>query len=397
MADLPALTYNMGSIHTFTPETSPDNNTTPFLTAISSAVEASTYWQVTTSSIGTDYPAVMIQPKTTGESYSDQRIVFVSGMVDGATDGVRTADIADNVGSTHANDDPFLWMGMAASAPTASICSGTAGDWRHSSGQTPFAPEHRFSGWHPVCSQAASSYKIDNFHIVESAETFWVYAGSGGATSMVYNSLFGAGAIFVPFRNLDGHSSGSGDAYRGYGMVGGSVHPLSSATSDTKKSSFYYSDSNDIHNPAHVVSYNDYSLLGGSIGADEEHGGRMYAFLSASIDGNTPDDAWRQLARINALMPDVTDASGAALTEGHRLSYVDDDGNTRFLMLPLIYNDRSTRRVSCYLRQVCWGPQSTNRVIINNSSGSAVAYVVARNTDTAHGPSVIFHNQKTFT
>ena len=62
MADLPALTYNMGSIYTFTPETSPDNNTTPFLTAISSAVEASTYWQVTTSSIGTDYPAVMIQP-----------------------------------------------------------------------------------------------------------------------------------------------------------------------------------------------------------------------------------------------------------------------------------------------------------------------------------------------
>jgi hypothetical protein len=256
MAQLPVLQWNMGTVHTFTADTS--DNPVNILTSISQSVVSSSYWKVTNSAISSaSFPSLIIAPTSTSASYTHQRIIFITGRAPANVKGPRHDGSGDWPGDTdmqfgdadipHVSYSPYLYIGYAPFAGETSEASvisigsdgAGAGDWRTI---TPYQnTSARFSGWHSVITSNASAAAIQatKVYIIEGEESIFFHFSSGFASNITNEGLVGAGALFVAHSDESVHSgSEAAGLGRCFGIQAGtkafhtSYIPFGPATAD---------------------------------------------------------------------------------------------------------------------------------------------------------------------
>tara|TARA_R100000808_G_C2149201_1_gene157607 strand:+ start:2033 stop:3178 length:1146 start_codon:yes stop_codon:yes gene_type:complete len=380
MADLPTLTWKMSAVRDLGPT---DFATTGHLTGclhhISAAVEASNYWKVVSGSAthasGTN--AIVIAPKTTGEDYSDQRIVFVQGEDDGgAVMGPPAAQVC--AGESDNSSDTYLYMGYAPFAGEDTICTGAygvAGGWTEDNASAGAinvfsSGSARWSGWSKAALTDITSRSLRYSYILETAECIFFHFMRDHENASVA-TFFGAGCWLVPYVTGAAHRSSASEPWRLYAMHGG----------------LYGGSYTDVFKTTHHALGSEYSAFGGSDGGG--FGVTIKVWDSGSADGAKPDAGWKY---IRGCQYDLR-RGGNTIDEANS-GLVQDGTEVRFIYEPMIFQYAVDPLWSVgYARQITLSPGKIyNRTKILDASGGILAYGVARDTD-AQTEGLLFVNE----
>jgi len=400
MAQLEQLTWNMGDIHTYTNDGN-HSHPTASLFALSQSVVSSSHWKVVGSNIDSgSYPSLILAPKSTSSSYSQMRVVLITGDITSNASGPHASDMAANATTANwASYDPMLYVGIAPFAGSTAhpnhIATASGGDWRHGEGGGKIWPwQARFSGWMSVVASesgahllqgggdgtplqddqyAANTHHSGGIFIIENEEMLYVQINQDyTAHSENSNGLFMAGAMFIPYSTTASHGSPG----RMFGIAQGADVGVSGYTP--------FRTSNDP--PTDIDATSDTRFWPGSnTVTNDGYGNRHYAWDSASL-------GWVQLETLK-----------------HYSDFIDDewaidynvfrDASGQQILLPLhAFQLSSPHTAMGYWRQVTQVAKVYTRAVITDTQGNIKGYCIQKATqDTFTTPGYFLHNDRTFT
>jgi len=394
MAQLPQLYWKMGDIRSFTND-SAGSHPVNILTAISQSVVSASYWKVVNDAIGSSsYPSLIVAPTSTTASYTDMRIVFITGDATSQTEGPHVSDMATNcTTATWTSYDPMLYVGIA---PFAGECTGhenyiatgsldgsggpAPGDWRHGIGGGAIYPVRaRFSGWMSAHASANGSHQLKGggggVFLIENAEMLYgQFSEDFGSYNKNEVGLFMAGAVFVPYSTTASHGSPG----RMFGIAQGSDVGSSGYTP--------FRTSNDP--PTDIDASSDVRFWPGSNTATNDgYGNRHFCWDSGSL-------AWVQLQTLKHFSDEIADE----FTTDYN-AFRAGDGTQ--VLLPLhVFQNSTPHTAMGYWRQMTQCAGVYTRKIMRAPDGTVEGFCIQKTHDrsaTFTSPGYFLHNQKSFT